>query len=130
MPRRKREFTQGDQVSLVREGIKKATSEMMVLFLLRQRPMYAYEMKRQLTQMIGSSLSVNTFHSALVSLQEGGLAAEHKKIVTEGNRLRIYYEITPQGQEYLDQEIKSFRKTTREFDALLKQDGKLLTQEG
>lgn len=39
-------------VAGMKDGLKKATTDMLVLFLLRQKPMYAYEMIQKMARLI------------------------------------------------------------------------------
>ena len=38
-------------VAGMKDGLKKATTDMLVLFLLRQKPMYAYEMLQEMARL-------------------------------------------------------------------------------
>ncbi len=45
----------------IREALKKATTEMLVLFVLRQRPGYTYEMMQSIEQMSDGKITLTPF---------------------------------------------------------------------
>ena len=60
----------------MKDNFKKATTEMLVLFLLGEKPIYR--------------------------LQKFGFIREYAKCVSEDNRLRKYYEVTEEGTAYMN----------------------------
>lgn len=44
----------------MREGMKKATTGMLVLFLLQQKPMYTYDIMRRVEEITKGALTFNT----------------------------------------------------------------------
>ena len=54
----------------MRDTLKKATTEMLVLFMLRQKPMYTYEMTRSIEQATDGKLTYNTLYLAVHRLLE------------------------------------------------------------
>ncbi|WP_294499890.1 PadR family transcriptional regulator [uncultured Gemmiger sp.] len=112
----------------MRESIKKAVTEMMVLFLLRQKPMYTYEMSQELTRLTGGVYTFNTLYLAIYRLQEHGYITEAGK-QEAGNRLRVYFKLTDAGQRYLDELLPTYREMIGALDSLLAQDGKLYKEE-
>ena len=63
-------------VAGMRDSIKKAVTEMMVLFLLRQKPMCVYEMSQEMSRLTGGVYTFNTLYLAIYRLQEHGHIAE------------------------------------------------------
>ena len=53
----------------IRESLKKATTEMLVLFLLQQKPMYTYEMMATVERLSGGGIQFNTLYQAIYRLQ-------------------------------------------------------------
>lgn len=84
----------------MRDAMKKATTEMLVLFMLRQKPMYTYQIAQEVNRLTQGVLSYNTMYLAVYRLQENGFIEEAKKSIEDG-RARIYLGITPSGQCYL-----------------------------
>ena len=108
----------------MRDSIKKAVTEMMVLFLLRQKPMYVYEMSQEMSRLTGGVYTFNTLYLAIYRLQEHGHIAEAGKQEAD-NRIRVYFKLTDAGQRYLDELLPTYREMIGALDALLAQDGRL-----
>lgn len=115
-------------VAGMRDSIKKAVTEMMVLFLLRQKPMYVYEMSQEMSRLTGGVYTFNTLYLAIYRLQEHGHIAEAGKQEAD-NRIRVYFKLTDAGQRYLDELLPTYREMIGALDALLAQDGKLYKEE-
>lgn len=112
----------------MRDSIKKAVTEMMVLFLLRQKPMYVYEMSQEMSRLTGGVYTFNTLYLAIYRLQEHSHIAEAGKQEVD-NRIRVYFKLTDAGQRYLDELLPTYREMIGALDALLAQDGKLYKEE-
>lgn len=93
----------------MRDSIKKAVTEMMVLFLLRQKPMYVYEMSQEMSRLTGGVYTFNTLYLAIYRLQEHGHIAEAGKQEAD-NRIRVYFKPTDAGQRYLDELLPNYRE--------------------
>ena len=104
----------------MRESIKKAVTEMMVLFLLRQKPMYVYEMSQELARLTGGVYTFNTLYLAVYRLQEHGHITEAGKREAD-HRIRVYFKLTDAGQRYLDELLPAYREMTGALDGLLAQ---------
>lgn len=108
----------------MRESLKKAVTEMMVLFLLRQKNMYVYEMAQELERLTNGVYTFNTLYLAIYRLQEHGHIAEAGKQEAD-NRIRVYFQLTDTGRQYLSELIQTYRQMTGALDTLLAQDGTL-----
>ena len=102
-----------------RESLKKATTEMLVLFLLRRRPMYTYEMMSEIQVLSQGVITFNTLYLTIHRLQDFNYVEEQGKVVSEDNRARIYFAITPEGEEYLNAVIQEYRWTSGAVDQIL-----------
>ena len=111
----------------MRESMKKAVTEMMVLFLLRQKPMYVYEMSQEMSRLTGGVYTFNTLYLAIYRLQEHGHIAEAGK-QTADNRIRVYFKLTDAGRKYLDELLFTYHEMTDALDALLALDGNLFRE--
>ena len=107
----KREKTSGSPENLP-IALKKATTEMMVLHLLRQKPMYTYEMMNAIAERSGGDIVFNTLYLSIYRLEENGYVEEHEKVVSEDNRTRIYLKITDAGSTYLDALVREYKRYT------------------
>lgn len=96
----------------IRDLLKKATTEMLVLFVLRFKPMYTYEMMSVLEEISGGVLAFRAIYQAIYRLQEFGYVAELEKTVSEDNRVRVYFAITENGRAYLEKLMDEYRTVT------------------
>lgn len=103
----------------IREALKKATTEMLVLFVLRQKSMYTYEMMQAIESMSSGQITFNTLYQAIYRLQGFQYIQEEEKVLSERNRVRIYFGITDAGRKYLEQLIAEYRAFTGAIDQIL-----------
>lgn len=106
----------------IRESLKKATTEMLVLFLLKQKSMYTYEMMSTVEKLSEGRITFNTLYQAIYRLQGFGYIEESRKVMSESNRVRIYYAITDSGKEYLTALIENYCVMTDAIEKILSLD--------
>lgn len=116
--------TKNDPAQGMRDAMKKATTEMLVLFMLRQKPMYTYQMAQEVDRLTQGVLTYNTMYLAVYRLQEGGYIQEAEKRIEDG-RARIYLGITPAGQTYYEQLRAEYGIFTAALEGLMARDGAL-----
>lgn len=116
--------TKNDPAQGMRDAMKKATTEMLVLFMLRQKPMYTYQMAQEVDRLTQGVLTFNTMYLAVYRLQEGGYIQEAEKRIEDG-RARIYLGITPAGQAYYEQLRAEYGIFTAALEGLMARDGAL-----
>ena len=121
MAGRKRTKTSGTPAS-IREALKKATTEMLVLYVLRRKSMYTYEMMQEIYRMSEGKITFNTLYQAIYRLQSFHYIEEEGKVVSEDNRIRIYFAINEAGEDYLQKLIAEYRSFTAAVDQILSQD--------
>lgn len=107
----KRKKTTGNPAN-IQTSLKKATTEMMVLHLLRQKPMYTYEMMNTIAERSNGDITFNTLYLSIYRLEENGYIREHGKVMSEDNRTRIYFAITEAGSAYLDAILQEYKRYT------------------
>ena len=100
-------------------ALKKATSELIVLHLLREKPMYTYEMMNEIEALSQGVITFNTLYLTIHRLQDFGYVEEQGKVVSEDNRVRLYFAITPKGEKYLNDLIREYRRYTGAVDQIL-----------
>ena len=96
----------------IQTSLKKATTEMIVLHLLRQKPMYTYEMMNIIAERSGGDITFNTLYLSIYRLEENGYIRGHSKVMSEDNRTRIYFAITEAGSVYLDAILQEYKRYT------------------
>ena len=121
MAGRKRTKTSGTPAS-IREALKKATTEMLVLYVLRRKSMYTYEMMQEIDRMSEGKITFNTLYQAIYRLQSFHYIEEEGKVVSEDNRILIYFAINEAGEDYLQKLIAVYRSFTAAVDQILSQD--------
>lgn len=113
----------------LRDALKKALTELLVLYFLHQKPMYTYELIQEIKKQSGGYFSYNTLYIAIYRLQEKEYVAEHQKVVTEDNRTRVYFALTPAGEAYLQRCKAEWAAAAAAMNGLLEQDGTLYSKE-
>ena len=113
--------SKSDPAQGMRDAMKKATTEMLVLFMLRQKPMYTYQMAQEVDRLTQGVLTYNTMYLAVYRLQEGGYIQETEK--------RIDMDITSAGQEYYEKLRDEYRIFITALEKLMMQDGALYPEE-
>jgi PadR family transcriptional regulator, regulatory protein PadR len=94
----------------LRDQMRKGSTELVLLALLQQRPMYGYEIIQEMAQLGGGYFEMREglLYPALHRLQkEGLLAAEWRE--TGSGRRRKYYTLTPAGEEQLKEQSSEWR---------------------
>ena len=106
----------------IQTALKKATTEMMVLHLLREKPMYTYEMMNEIEVRSNGAITFNTLYLSIYRLEEKGCIREYDKVMSEDNRTRIYFTITDTGITYLDDLVKGYKQYTAALALILELD--------
>ena len=103
----------------IRESLKKATTEMLVLYLLREKPMYTYEMMVAIERRSEGVITFNTLYQSIYRLQDFKYIKEYNKVMSDDNRVRIYFSITETGALYLEQLMAEYLQYTGTLDRIL-----------
>lgn len=94
---------------------KRATSPLVVLSLLLERPMYGYELSAEMKERSGGLFKISVLYPVLYRLQELGYIEEAGTKITDG-RARSYYQITPQGERYFTTTLAEYKKLAAVFE--------------
>ena len=81
---------------------KKSTLPLMVMKILSEREMYAYEITQIAFKRSNGKYKMPLLYTTLSKLQKQGFVEESKKVISEDNRVRIYYRLTEEGYAHLD----------------------------
>ena len=82
--------------------VTKLTKENLWLYILKmltERPMYAYEIGKNLKKKFGFSVATVTVYVVLYKMQFEGLVAVEEESPTQGRTDRKYYKMTEKGKE-------------------------------
>lgn len=91
---------------------KKSTLPLMVLKILSEREMYAYEITQIASKRSNGRYKMPLLYTALGKLQSQGFIEESRKEISSDNRIRIYYKLTDDGFEYLETLKQVYRELT------------------
>lgn len=64
--------------------------------------MYAYEIIQETLKRSNDKYKMPLLYNFLNKFKEQGYVVESRKEISDGNRIRIYYAITPDGREHLE----------------------------
>ena len=87
--------------------------------------MYTYEMMQYIKDLSDGVLTFNTLYQAIYRLVGFGYIAQSRRDMSEDNRTRVYFEITPAGLEYFAHIEKEYHTVTDVVNRILSLDGKL-----
>ena len=102
------------------ENLKKALTELLVLFLLNEKEHYIGELSEALRQRSGGVLEIVFPYGAIYRLESEGYITETGKRIAPDGRRRQYVGITELGREYLTSLLISYRQFIGGVDAILK----------
>lgn len=91
-----------DSVENFEAQFKKATLPLIVLKILSEREMYAYEIEKEILQRSNGTYKPPALYTTLRNLQAQGIVQETNKVISDDNRLRIYYKVTDEGLVYFE----------------------------
>ena len=92
---------------------KRAVNPMLILSLLQERPKYAYEMTQELKERTGGEYNMPLLYPVLYRLQDQGFIEESEKAISQNNRVRNYYRLTPAGIAHLEVMRRDFVRLCR-----------------
>ena len=98
---RKNEERNPDAGHTFEDYVKRAMIPGLVLHLLQEECMYVYQMQQEMAERSNGRYVLSLLYPVLYRLVKLGYAQEGEKRISEDNRVRQYYEITPAGREYL-----------------------------
>ena len=104
----------GDSSHTFAAYFKRTASPAIVLAILRDRPMYGYEITAEIARRSGGKYTVSVLYPILTGLVEDGYIAEEEKVIVDG-RARRYYRITPSGLEHIKEARKEFLELSEVF---------------
>ncbi len=104
-------------------NFKKGSIELIVLSLLKNKPLYGYELIQLIFAQSDGYFSIpeGALYPILYKLEEKGHISSERKIV--GKRLRTYYYLENSGVAYLDELMEQFQDYNRAMEKLLTYKG-------
>lgn len=98
---------------------KRAVNPMVVMSLLLERPKYAYEMTQELKDKTNGEYTMPLLYPVLYRLQKQWFIEEAEKLISENNRVRNYYRLTPLGQQHLEEMKREYIQLCRHVEDLV-----------
>lgn len=105
------------------EGMKKALTEMLILYTLSSREHYIQEIIESIARKSGGVLHIVFPYASLYRLMDDGYVEELKKRNAPDGRRRQYYAITPSGQEHLNALLVAYRNIQAGLNSILNEGG-------
>ena len=88
--------------------LKRGTLAMLVLFLLREKDMYGYQIAQSLEERSQGKLQLieNSLYGSLYRLVRENYISSHKE--ENVGRSRVFYHLEPAGEEYLEKLLRDY----------------------
>lgn len=116
-----------DQNSLpalsLEENLKKALTELMILFLLAQKDCYIGELTELMRERSHGVLSIVFPYGAIYRLMQSGYIYEIEKRIAPDGRRRQYFRITEAGAKHLDQLLSIYTRFSQGVADVLAEGG-------
>ncbi len=93
---------------------KRATSPLVVLSILQERPMYGYEISSEMKRRSQGKFTIAVLYPVLYRLEEQGFVETAGTEVIDG-RARSYYRITEAGRIHLRKSLEEFAELATLF---------------
>ena len=97
---------------------KRATSPLVVLKFLTERPMYGYENTEALKVRSEGKYLISILYPVLYRLEEQGFIEISSTEVADG-RARSYYSITEAGRAHLEKTWQEYQEITEIFEKIM-----------
>ena len=97
---------------------KRATSPLVVLRFLKEKPMYGYEITAALKERSGGKYMISILYPVLYRLEDQGFIEISSTEVADG-RARSYYSITEAGLAHLEKTWSEYREISSIFEDLM-----------
>lgn len=109
----------------LKNSFKKGLSTLAVLSLLSNGRMYGYEIVQAMSHLSGGNFTMRetALYPVLYRLEDQGMVSSEK--VAEGRRrLRVYYQMTPKGEQYLSKILAEYDSINGGLQRILQHTGK------
>lgn len=103
---------------------KKSTTQLLVLHLLSQQEMYAYDIIRETLALSNNIYKMPLLYNILTKLEADNYITQSRREISDNNRVRVYYKITENGKQYLDDLKKSYIKLSKSVNNILFEEEK------
>lgn len=114
-----------EKKSRKQNNIKHGTIELVLLLLLQSGKKYGYQLAQELAEYSGGNYELKeaTMYPTLYRLNQNGYL-EFEQVKVGVRRTRVYYYITPSGQEYLHNLLEEYITITGAIQKIIEQTSK------
>lgn len=112
--------TKSGSPQVMEDNLKKAATEMLILLLLAEEDMYAFQITQMMEARSNGAVSIQFPYSALYRLIDGGYIIEAYKKTSPDGRRRQYFQITEAGRAYAKALREVYLKFTDGIKLILK----------
>ena len=105
--------------SSLESNLKKALTELLILFLFAEGEHYIGELAPLLEKRSKGTLSIVFPYAAIYRITQAGYLKETEKRIAPDGRLRQYYVITESGRTYLQMLLRTYHLFFQGVDAIL-----------
>ncbi|USS41755.1 PadR family transcriptional regulator [Thermococcus aggregans] len=95
----------------LKEKMTKEVLWIYILRLLKDRPMYAYELKKEIRERFGFEPATVSSYVVLYKLEHDGYVTSEWQESETGKPSRKYYKLTKKGEKLLEDGIKFIEET-------------------
>lgn len=105
----------------LRDQIRKGSSEILILRLLNDEPMYGYQIVQELKQRSGGyfEMKEGLLYPTLHRMKQAGLVTSEWGRGGDSQRRRKYYRLTAEGRKMLDEGSAEWDTFIRQMQAVL-----------
>lgn len=107
-------------MSSIRDQIRKGSSEILILRLLNDEPMYGYQIVQELKERSGGyfDMKEGLLYPTLHRMKQAGLVTSEWQ-TSDSQRRRKYYRLTAEGRKVLDEGSAEWDNFMRQMQAML-----------
>ncbi len=99
------------EVSALHKKLVSSVIELLVLQIVKERPLYGNRILKQLNKRFGVAISPAKLYSTLGDMEKRGWI--------DGRRGNIPYQLTDQGQAMRSQMVENYQNLTRSIESIL-----------
>lgn len=105
----------------ISSDVIRGMTDMMILYLLWEKPSYGYELSRCIKQVSDEKYVIKetTLYSALSRIEKAGFIESFSQNAENGKR-RTYYRITSDGRGYYENKCAEWRLTRNVVDKFIR----------
>lgn len=99
-------------MSVISSDIIRGYNDIIILYLLLDKPSYGYEISKQIKSMSDEKYIIKetTLYSAFTRMENNGYISSYSQI-SQNEKRRTYYKITEEGRQYYKEKCEEWELT-------------------